>query len=617
MHLLPGFQADGRGQRQRNEHVEPIGPALRPNRLHFDWVLGLHFIRLGYSLAIVNTESEEITPMSLPRQLPPAEPEPALLALFDPADHIPLAVRRQAAFFGFFARTIFPLLETYRERLSPLYCPDNGRPAWDPVRLLGVLILQFVLRAGDQQAAESVQYDLRWRLALHLNANDATFDPSLLVGFRNRLLGSGQESLAFTAVLDYLVDQGWVPKRSRQRLDSTHVWGLLREMSRLECARETLRRLLEDLEAAGLLPESWSGYWERYVEGKLDPRAGQKALQAKSAEAGADLLAIWQQAADCEPIAARDSFMLLQRVFLENYEFDSAGQAQSSRAQPTGAVHNPHEPQAQWSSKSTTKDKHWVGYKVQVAETVQAQPRAKGEPTANFMTAIVTQNAPASDKPGMAAVLREQQTMGLEPPSTLYVDGAYVCSQSLQQAHEQGRELRGPAPSSPDRGKVFTVEAFDVHVQERYAVCPSAQRSSNCSRLEQQSSGKVDYRMEWNQTVCGLCPLRAQCISAGQSHRTIVVGALHSLLQARRQEMQTETFKKEMHQRNGIEGTQSELVRRYGLRHARYRGQAKVRLQNYLIGAACNIRRLFRRLAWETVQPCGGVATAAQPIVTG
>ena len=62
------------------------------------------------------------------------------------------------------------------------------------------------------------------------------------------------------------------------------------------------------------------------------------------------------------------------------------------------------------------------------------------------------------------------------------------------------------------------------------------------------------------------------------------------------------TFKQEMHRRNGIEGTQSELVRGYGLRQARYRGEAKVRLQNYLIGAACNIRRLFRRVAWLTIQ---------------
>jgi hypothetical protein len=69
-----------------------------------------------------------------------------------------------------------------------------------------------------------------------------------------------------------------------------------------------------------------------------------------------------------------------------------------------------------------------------------------------------------------------------------------------------------------------------------------------------------------------------------------------------------------MHRRNGIEGTQSELLRGYGLRHARYRGFAKVRLQNYLIGTACNIRRLFRRIQWLDAQARSGDAVAAMAL---
>lgn len=193
--------------------------------------------------------------------------------------------------------------------------------------------------------------------------------------------------------------------------------------------------------------------------------------------------------------------------------------------------------------------------------------------------------------------------MGQEPPSTLYVDGAYVSSQALKDAKDQGCELRGPAPRSPDRGKVFTVEAFDVHVEERYAICPADRRSSNCSRLEAKDTGKVDYRIEWNSSLCQSCPLLSQCVGPTQNHRTLLVGDLHSFLQGRRREMQTDAFKLDMHSRNGIEGTQSELIRAHGMRRARYRGKARVRLQNYLIGTACNIRRLFRRLAWESAAP--------------
>lgn len=555
--------------------------------------------------------------MSLPRHCPPVEPETSLVAMFEQPDRIPKAVRRQADFYLFFARTIFPLLESYRERLTSLYCSDNGRPAWDPVRLLGVLILQFISRTPDRQAAEAVQYDCRWRLALHLGPEDMSFDPSLLVVFRNRLVEGEKESLVFEAVLDYLVEHGWVAKRSRQRLDSTHVWGLLKVMGRLEHTRATIRLLLEDLEADGLLPEAWSEYWECYVAHKLEHRMDVATLQKKLVQAGRDMLAIWQEAAGNWRIHSCDGFVLMQRVFLENFELDSREGLQKRASLPSNSLQNPHEPEAQWSSKARTKDKSWVGYKQQVAETVEAEPRQPGEPTASFLTAMVTQSAIESEEAGMRQVLQEQQKMGLERPCALYVDGAYVGSKALKDAEGEGWQLRGPAPATPPRAGMLTVESFDVNVEERYAICPSGQRSSNCSRVVEQHMAQphVIYRIEWSNAVCMACALSKQCFSSQYSHRTIVVNPFHSFLQARRLEMKTDAFKLEMHRRAAIEGTHSELIRNYGLRHSRYRGKAKVRLQAYLIGAACNIRRLFRRVTWLTNQArdvdAAVIATAA------
>ena len=496
--------------------------------------------------------------MSLPTRFD-VELDPALRALFSAAAGVPKAVLRRAEFFVFFAETVYPQLAHYRPALARLYHPADGRPAVEPIRLLAVLILQIVERLPDRQAAEAMQYDARWRLALHLQPDEAACDPSLLSVFRARLLAGRQQRLAFEAVLDLLVAKGWLPKRSKQRLDSTHVCGLLARMSRLECAREAIRLVLEAVEARGALPASWAPWWECYVESKVDPRSATEALKAKVRQAGEDmnLILTWAHAQGAAWEQA-EPMQVLRRVFQENYAVDAQGARQQTRAQPPGAVHNPHEPEAQWSSKSTTKDKEWVGYKAQIAETVQDKPRARGEPTRNFITAIVTQNAIASDKPGLTEVLAEQASVGLAAPGALYVDGAYVSSQILKAAHDEGREVRGPAPASPDRGKTFTAEAFDVQVAERSAVCPAGQPSTNCSRLEEAKTGKVNFRFEWNDTRCGACPKRPQCVGATQSHRTLVVGEHHSFLQTRRQEMQSPEFKQEMHQRNGIEGTQSE-----------------------------------------------------------
>jgi hypothetical protein len=118
---------------------------------------------------------------------------------------------------------------------------------------------------------------------------------------------------------------------------------------------------------------------------------------------------------------------------------------------------------------------------------------------------------------------------------------------------------------------------------------------TQCSRINE-TGRKVVYRFEWSYHCQG-CPLRADCVPASQRHRTIVVGKDHDLLQKRRKEQLTPEFRRRMQQRNAIEGTLSELVRAHGLRRSRYRGFAKVELQNLFIATACNIKRWLRLIA--------------------
>jgi hypothetical protein len=272
------------------------------------------------------------------------------------------------------------------------------------------------------------------------------------------------------------------------------------------------------------------------------------------------------------------------------------GQLSSDRVQ------NPHDPDATYAVKGQGQQKkEHVGYKVQVAESVSEAVLAPGEPTRNFLMGIVTHPAYESDELGAVKMEQEQAQMGLEKPPVQYVDGAYVSAQKLAEAQAQGRELIGPAQPAPQKDGRFTTEDFQVNVQERTALCPAGKTNTQCSRLEAEATGKVSYRFEFG-FHCHDCPLRGQCLGKDQRHRTLVVGEHHTLLQARRQEQQTEGFKQRMKHRNGIEGTQSELVRGHGLRRARSRGLPKVKLQNYFIGAACNVKRWIRREAWKLAQ---------------
>ena len=76
--------------------------------------------------------------------------------------------------------------------------------------------------------------------------------------------------------------------------------------------------------------------------------------------------------------------------------------------------------------------------------------------------------------------------------------------------------------------------------------------------------------------------------------KQVVIRFESDILKIRRELMTTDEFKKDMHQRNGIEGTISGLVRGQGMRRSRYRGKVKSFLQNKFIGVSANISRLHR-----------------------
>jgi len=568
--------------------------------------------------------------------------------------------------YRLFANLIYPHLAQTRDTLAKCYCTENGRTALEPVLMLGVSLLQELDGVPDRQAVELLRYHAGWNFALNRQLGDPGFHPTSLVNFRQRLQEHGQSALGFSTILEALVQAGLVSRQSRQRLDSTQMFGRVARMSRLDCVRETLRLALQELEsvtAPELRPIFWSALWDRYVESQADYRASAETLGRKLGEAGTDAwqLLDWLRNPAAGERSAGPQAQLLKRVFEEQFHLvggqpaalssgpQTLGVGQTNAVAhpgapgappvPTGGeicegpgaenppasnvseqpspvvvepkgkgqldsdrVQNPHDPEATYAVKGQGQQKkEHVGYKVQVAETVNPATLTPGEPTQNFITGIVTHPAHQSDEVGAVKMDQEQAQMGLEKPPVQYVDGAYVSAEKLAQVQAQGRELIGPAQPAPRQEGRFSVEDFQINVEARQAICPAGKTNTQCSRLEEEATGKVHFRFEFS-THCHECPLRDQCLGKDQRHRSVVVGEHHTFLQARRQEQQTDLFKARMKHRNALEGTQSELVRGHGMRKARYRGLVKVRLQNYFIGAACNVKRWIRREAWKLRQ---------------
>jgi transposase/IS5 family transposase len=503
--------------------------------------------------------------------------------------------------YRLFREKILPALRGAREKFAELYCVTSGRPAIEPVIMAGTTLLQFMEKAPDRKAVNELRLNIGWKYALDLTLDYAGFDPSSLVYFRRRLVNSGSERLLFDTILHELQKAGLVRKKRKERIDSTHIVGNVARLSRLEMVRETLRLFMKEItKQNGIdVPENWEELEERYVDTDIDyHRLTKVTISKKTKQAGNDMQRIVSWLSN-QPQWVRDleESTLLERVYHEQYEEREGKGPTFRKKEGSGTVKNPHDPEVQWATKDKDLRKQWEGYKLQVIETVGEKTTEPGEPTGGVITEMTTTPALVSDVEGMEEALAAQREHGVGVAEELHADAGYVTDDTLAEAKEEGRELIGPARPAPTKG-VLPVEQFEVDMKKKEAVCPQGKTSTRYRVTTESRTGRESHQFEWGEH-CDGCPLQSQCTKSKTGRRRLTVGRHHEELQARRREMEDEAYRALLRKRNGIEGTISEGVRAYGMRRTRYRGLAKTRLANYTIGAACNVNRWLRRIAWE------------------
>jgi transposase len=77
-----------------------------------------------------------------------------------------------------------------------------------------------------------MKYRLDWKIAFGLPIDFAGIHNTTLVLFRDRLIENEKSSYAFDKILDHLTSLGLIKKGQKQRIDSTHVIGNVRELIR-------------------------------------------------------------------------------------------------------------------------------------------------------------------------------------------------------------------------------------------------------------------------------------------------------------------------------------------------------------------------------------------------
>lgn len=468
----------------------------------------------------------------------------------------------------------------------------GGRPPMSPKILLLVLILQYLERLSDRAAAYNLRYRLDWKIVFGLELDFKGIHPTTLVYFRDRLIESKKASYAFDKVLEHLKSIGLIKKGATQRIDSTHIIGSVRELGRLELFHDTLRLFCEDILSIReffnpLIQERVDFYSEDIsIRGISDL---QKAKYISEAGLAMKVLIDWVRRSP-EPLKIKDksTFKTLVTVFEQNFidiNPDPDGEPKLIKI-ATGKDHisSPHEPEARYASKG---NKSWLGYKAQVAETV-GEVNKDEKNNVNFITFIDVQDATDHDGTAIAPYIESQKKNDILP-SEVYGDTHYNSSSNIEALIKEGVDLKGPVAPVPSKIADEKNQGFKVDLERKKVVCPEGKESKTFATWQ---NGKIAG--SFHEEHCRSCNSQDICKPEKRGKR-IALRAESELLIQRRALMETDEFKKEMHKRNGIEGTLSGIVRGQGMRRSRFRGKEKTRLQLKFSGAAANISRLHRK----------------------
>ncbi len=484
-----------------------------------------------------------------------------------------------------------------------LFSP-RGQPAYAPWRLTLITIMQFVEGLTDRQAADAVRSRIDWKYALGLELTDSGFDFSLLSEFRSRLIEGGAEQELFEGLLDRFREKGLLKAPHKQRTDSTHILAAIRDLSRLEILGETLRYALNTIAAvapnwlAQIVPDPdwYERYGQRIQEKRLPSSKQERNILAH--QMGTDgiylLDAIWSESTP-EWLRKIEAVEILRQVWIQQFYIESGSiqlREPSNCPPPALLISSPYDPDARRGNKRT---REWTGYKIHLSETCD-------EDAPHLITYVETLPSTTKDHEVTENIHQTLAEVELLPHQHL-VDAGYVDAQLLVDSkNNYDVDLIGPAPGDSQwqsrAGKGFGLANFDIDWQSEIVRCPQGKSSGVWKERLNLYQQPVIY-VSFKKADCQSCPFRPDCTRAKTGVRTLTLRPkqLHETLFAARARQQTASFKKQYTARAGIEGTISQGTRAFGLRHCRYRGFPKTRLQHIITAAAINLVRVW---SWWT-----------------
>ncbi len=525
--------------------------------------------------------------------------------------------------------SFYGVLASLRGRLfrdadfAEFYCPDNGRDSVPPSLLATALLLQSHDKVSDAEAKARADFDLRWKVALGIEVEDRPFAKSTLQVFRAQLILHGKVREVFESSLRLARESGFLKGRGmRVALDTTNILGRGAVKDTCNLLADGIVKLLRALaQLKGINVGEWAksqGYhrYHRYLgssvkgEAAIDwsDRQAQTALLSGIVADADRLLELSRQAQgelreDSDErqriVAAAE---LLGQLLLQDVERAEGGMSLKDGVSRDRMM-SVHDPEMRHGHKSSSR--RFDGHKAAIVVDTDSQ----------LITAVEVLPGNAPDNLGALELVEQSEANTGVPVEEAMGDAAYGDGGTRQTFADAGRTLIARVPGRPNRTH-FPKEDFHIDLEAGSCTCPAGNvtRTMVPAGRRTGQTGRT-YRLEafrFDAAVCGVCPLRSQCVAAKPgTGRTVQLHPQEALLQQARALQQSEAFAEYRQRRVVVEHRLARLVQ-LGIRQSRYFGRAKTRFQLYLAATVANLTLVAAKAGLTGETGSGPSAGSAQ-----
>jgi hypothetical protein len=508
------------------------------------------------------------------------------------------------------AGSMFAFLAAHRAEVFPdadyadLFAPPGlGRPSIPATQMAAVLTLQTLCDYSDRETAEAVRFDVRWKVAIGASLDNAGFDPSSLVYWRNRIARSKRPHRVNDAVRKIVEQTGVLKGRRRRAVDSTILADAVATQDTVTQLVSAVRRVAREVPgAAAQIAAVCTGHdYGRPGKPKIDwddPQAKDALVSALVNDADALVAAL-----DADGLEERAALALALLALVAGQDVEPAegsdgtdGRWRIARKVAEDRTISTVDPDARHTRKSPEARRD--GYRAHLAAdpqtgiiTDEKLTRAAGTENSDpavaeeFVAAEATARDAASGGTAGSCEGSGEPDDGAGLDVSWYGDSAYGTGDLRDAIEKAGhRAVIKPKPlQSPVEGG-FTIDDFTVDEQQGTVTCP-ARHTVALSRTRIATFG----------VLCRDCPLRERCTTC-KTGRKLVLHERDDLLRAARADWAASTGLREdyMQHRPNVERAVAQVATWRGRRlRLRYHGVAANNAWLKRRTAALNLRNLI------------------------